>query len=80
MILIVIIVGFKVLDKYRLQRERGNGKYLGREALLTGSLSAFIAQTILGLFIITRTMNGSAMVSYLFLSALIMANIVTTKR
>ncbi|RAP47461.1 MAG: hypothetical protein BZ136_06305 [Methanosphaera sp. rholeuAM74] len=79
-ILIVIIVGFKVLDKYRLQRERGNGKYLGREALLTGSLSAFIAQTILGLFIITRTMNGSAMVSYLFLSALIMANIVTTKR
>ena len=79
-ILIVMIVGFKVLDKYKLQRERGNGKYLGREALLTGSLSAFIAQTILGLFIITRTINGSAMVTYLLLSALVMAHIVTTKR
>ena len=79
-ILAVIIIGIKVLNKYRIQRERGNKKYLGREALLTGSLSAFIAQTILGLFIITRTINGSALVTYLFLSAMVVAHVVTTKR
>ena len=79
-IISVILIGVIVLNKYRQQRERGNKKYLGREALLTGSLSAFIAQTILGLFIITRTINGSAMVTYLLLSALVLAHIVTTKR
>lgn len=79
-ILTVILIGVKVLNKYRLQRERGNKKYLGREALLTGSLAAFIAQTILGLFIITRTINGSALVTYLFLSAMVVAHVVTTKR
>ncbi|WP_455645129.1 hypothetical protein [Methanosphaera sp.] len=79
-IIIVMIVGLKVLDKYRLQRERGSKKYLGREALLTGSLSAFVAQTILGLFIINRTINGSGLVTYILLSALVMAHIVTTKR
>lgn len=79
-IIAVILIGVKVLNKYRQQRERGNKKYLGREALLTGSLSAFIAQTILGLFIITRTINGSALVTYLFLSAMVLANVVTTKR
>ena len=79
-ILAVIVIGIKVLNKYRLQRERGNKKYLGREALLTGSLSAFIAQTVLGLFIITRTINGSAIVTYLFLSAMVLANVVNTKR
>lgn len=79
-IIIVMVVGFKALDKYRLQRERGNKKFRGREALLTGSLSAFIAQTILGFFVITRTINGSALVTYIFLSALVMAHIVTTKR
>ncbi len=79
-IIIVMIVGFKVLDKYRLQRERGNKKFRGREALLVGSLSAFISQTILGMFVITRTINGSALVTYIFISALVMAHIVTTKR
>lgn len=79
-ILFVIIVGLKVLDKYRIQRERGNKKYLGREALLTGSVAAFVAQTVLGLFVITRTINGSALVTYIFLSAMVMAHVVTTKR
>ena len=79
-ILAVIIIGLTILKKYKAERERGNKKYYGREALLTGSLAAFIAQTILGLFIITRTINGSAMVTYLFLSALILAHTVTTKR
>lgn len=79
-IIAVIVIGLKVLDKYRVQRERGSKRYLGKEALLTGSISAFIAQTILGLFIITRTINGSALVTYLFLSAMVLAHIVTTKR
>ena len=79
-IITVIIIGIKVLNKYRIQRERGNKKFLGREALLTGSLAAFIAQTILGFFIITRTINGSALVTYLFLSAMVLSHIVTTKR
>ena len=79
-ILTVILIGVNVLNKYRVQRERGNKKYLGREALLTGSLAAFIAQTVLGLFIITRTINGSALVTYLFISAMVVAHVVTTKR
>lgn len=79
-IVAVIIIGLVILRKYKEQRHRGNKKYYGREALLTGSLSAFIAQTILGLFIITRTINGSAMVTYLLLSALVLAHVVTTKR
>lgn len=79
-ILAAIIIGLVILRKYKSERERGNKKYLGREALLTGSLAAFIAQTILGLFVITRTINGSAMVTYLLLSALIFAHTVTTKR
>lgn len=79
-VIIVMIIGFKALDKYRLQRERENIKFRGREALLIGSLSAFIAQTILGFFVITRTINGSALVTYIFLSALVVAHVVTTKR
>ena len=79
-ILVVIIIGLVILNKYKLQRERGSKRYIGREALLIGSLSAFIAQTILGLFIITRTINGSALVTYLFLSAMVMAHVVTTKK
>ena len=79
-ILVVIIIGLVILNKYKLQRERGSKRYIGREALLIGSLSAFIAQTILGLFNITRTINGSALVTYLFLSAMVMAHVVTTKR
>lgn len=79
-IIVVMVIGLKILDKYRLQRERGSKRYMGREALLTGSLTAFMAQTILGLFIITRTINGSALVTYLFLSAMVLAHVVTTKR
>ncbi len=79
-VIFVIIVGFKVLDKYRARRERGDKKYLGREALLIGSLAAFISQAILGFFVITRTINGSAMVTFIFLSAMVMAHVVTTKR
>ncbi|MDO5850881.1 MAG: hypothetical protein Q4Q23_00130 [Methanobacteriaceae archaeon] len=79
-ILLVIIVGLKILYKYREKREQGDNRYIGREALLIGSLSGFIAQTILGFFIINRTINGSALVTFIIISALIMSNVVSTKR
>jgi len=47
---------------------------------LIGALSAFIAQTVVGLFLFTRSINGSAMVAYIVLSALVMAHIVIIKR
>jgi len=77
---IVMCSGFYVLRKYRSKRRVGSRRYLGREALLIGALSAFIAQTIIGLFLFNRTINGAAMLTYMFLSAMVMAHLVTTKR
>jgi len=42
--------------------------------LLTGALAAFISQAIIGLFIINRTINGTALLTFIFLSSLIFAN------
>ena len=78
--LIVICSGFTILRKYRSKRKEGSRRYLGREALLIGALSAFIAQTIVGLFLFTRSINGSAMIAYIVLSALVMAHVVIIKR
>jgi len=77
---IVICAGFVVLRKYRSKRKNGSRMYLGREALLIGALSAFAAQTIVGLFIFNRSINGSALLAYIVLSALVMAHVVTLKR
>ena len=74
-----IVIGFKVLNKYRERREKNNKKYLGREVLLTGSLAAFCAQALVGLFVFNRTINGMALLTFLFLGALILANVVTIK-
>ncbi|HII84975.1 MAG TPA: hypothetical protein HA271_09185 [Methanobacterium subterraneum] len=71
--------GFYVLGKYRSKRRVGSRRYLGREALLIGALTAFIAQTIIGLFLFNRTLNGSAMLTYIFLSAMVVAHLVTIK-
>ncbi|MCK9150837.1 hypothetical protein [Methanobacterium alcaliphilum] len=76
----VILIGFKILSIYREKRENGNRSYLGKEALLIGSLTAFIAQALVGLFIINRTINGMALVTFIFLSALIVSNIITVKK
>lgn len=76
----VIILGFKMLSIYQEKRENGNRSYLGREALLIGSLTAFIAQALVGLFMINRTINGMALLTFIFLSALVVANIVTVKK
>lgn len=76
----VIYLGLKILNSYREKREKGNRNYLGREALLIGSLAAFISQAIMGLFVINRTINGTALVTFLFLSALVVAHVLVVKR
>jgi len=76
----VIGTGFMVLRKYRSKRREGSRMYLGREAILIGSLSAFIAQSIVGLFIFNRTINGAAMITFIVLSALVLAHVVTLRR
>ena len=79
-IMIVTCTGFLVLRKYRSKRKEGSRVYLGREALLIGALSAFLAQSIVGLFIFNRSFNESALLAYIILSALVMAHSVTLKR
>jgi len=75
----IIILGFKLLWIYRSKREKGLKSYLGREALLIGSLTAFISQAIIGLFIVNRSINGTALLTFIFLSSLIVAHIVKIK-
>jgi hypothetical protein len=76
----VIIIGFKMLVIYRKKRENGSRRFLGREALLIGSLTAFIAQAVVGLFLMNRTVNGMALLTFIFLSALVVGHIITVKK
>ena len=74
-----ILIGFKILSMYRDKREKNSKKYLGREVLLTGALAAFCSQSLIGLFIFNRTINGTALLSFMFLGSLILANAVVLK-
>lgn len=74
-----IIIGLKILNIYREKREKNSKKYLGKEVLLTGALSAFCAQALIGLFIFNRTINGTALLTFIFLGCIILANVVTLK-
>ena len=74
-----IVIGFKILSMYREKREKNNKKYLGREVLLTGALAAFCSQALIGMFVFNRTINGMALLTFLFIGALILANGVTLK-
>lgn len=76
----VVVLGLKILTMYRDKREKGSKRFLGREALLIGSLSAFAAQAIYGLFVINREINGTALVTFIFLSGLILAHVITIKK
>ncbi len=76
----VIFIGFKILAIYREKREKGDKKCLGREALLIGTLTAFIAQALIGLFVINRSFNGTALLVLLFLSALVLAHLLLVKK
>ena len=76
----VIFVGFKILVEYREKRENGNRNYLGREALLMGALTAFSAQAIIGLFLQNRSINGLALVTFMFLGSMIIGHVVIVKK
>lgn len=76
----VIILGFKILSIYRSRREKGNRKYLGREALLIGALAAFLSQAIVGLFIMNRSINGTALLTFMFLGTFIVSHILIIKK
>ena len=75
-----IIVGLKILSIYRNKRENKNKKYLGKEVLLIGALTAFISQSLIGLFIFNRTINGMSLLTFMVLGAYILSNAVTLKR
>ncbi len=75
-----IIIGLKLLSIYRQKREKHNKKYLGKEVLLIGCLTGFISQSLVGLFIFNRTINGLALLTFLFLAASILGHIVTVRR
>lgn len=79
-VLLVTISGLIILKKYREKRESGSRAYLGREALLIGALVAFLSQSLIGLFLFNRTINGSALFTFIILSALIMCHIVRVRR
>ena len=68
-VVITLIVGLKILQKYRDKRERKNKKYLGKEVLLIGSLTAFTTQAIIGLFVFNRTINGTALLTFIVLAS-----------
>ena len=74
-----ILIGFKILTMYREKREKNNKKYLGKEVLLTGALAAFCAQALIGLFVFNRSINGMALLTFMFLGTLILANSITLK-
>lgn len=76
----VTVVGLLLLKKYREKRENGSRAYLGREALLIGALTAFICQSLIGLLLFNRTINGSALIVYLFISAFILCHSIRLKR
>jgi hypothetical protein len=78
--LFVIYIGLTILKRYRNSRRNGSRIYMGREALLIGALTAFIVQSIIGLFLFNRSINGSALLTYIVLSALVVAHIVSLKR
>lgn len=77
---VVMFIGLKVLCIYREKRENGDRKYLGREALLIGSLTAFVAQAIVGLFIMNRSIDGTALLTFIFLSAMVIGHVMSMKR
>ncbi len=75
----VVWVGTMMLRTYRTRRENGDKTCLGREALLIGSLTAFITQALVGLFIMNRSINGTAMLTFLVLSALVVGHLIFIK-
>ena len=78
--ILVMYLGFRMLRSYRKRRENGDKTCFGREALLIGSLTAFIAQGTMGLFLMNRSINGTALLTFLLLSALVVGHVVLIKK
>jgi hypothetical protein len=78
--IITIVLGLKMLAVYRKRREMNNKNYLGKEVLLIGSLTAFTTQALIGLFIFNRTINGLALVTFIFLAAMVLAHTISLRR
>ncbi|MDR2623362.1 MAG: hypothetical protein LBC39_02145 [Methanobrevibacter sp.] len=78
--IVTLLVGLKLLTIYRRKREKNNKTYLGREVLLIGSLTAFIAQALIGLFVSNRSINGIALTTFIFLASMVLAHAVSLKR
>ncbi|MBM4240223.1 MAG: hypothetical protein FJ150_00835 [Euryarchaeota archaeon] len=78
--LAIFYIGFRILAIYSKKRENGDRNYLGREALLIGSLSAFITQAIVGLFIINRSINGTALLTFIFLGAMVVGHVILMRK
>jgi len=76
----VTVLGFKMLTVYRSKREKRDRKYLGREALLIGSLAAFVSQALVGLFLINRSINGTALLTFMFLGTFIVSHMLVLKK
>lgn len=76
----VTILASKILKKYKEKRSEGSTRYLGREALLIGSLSAFISQSMVGLFVVNRSFNESALLTYIIISALTVAHVIKVEQ
>lgn len=76
----VTILGFKLLSEYRSRRESGDRKYLGREALLIGALAAFISQALVGMFIMNRSINGTALLTFMILGTFIVSHVLIMKK
>ncbi|OPY26488.1 MAG: hypothetical protein A4E27_00721 [Methanobacterium sp. PtaU1.Bin242] len=78
--LAIFIIGLKILSTYKEKREKGNKNMLGREALLIGSLTAFISQAWVGFFVINRDINGTALVTFIFLGAMVLGHLLMIKK
>ena len=74
-----IIIGLKILNIYREKREKNSKKYLGKEVLLIGALAAFCSQALIELFVFNRTINGTALLTFIFIGCIILANAITLK-
>lgn len=78
-LVLVMLIGFNILSKYRNRREQGDKSFMGREVLLIGSLTAFLSQGLVGLFLMNRSINGTALLTFMVLSALVVGHLVLIK-
>ncbi|ADP77062.1 conserved hypothetical protein [Methanothermus fervidus DSM 2088] len=72
----VTYLGLRLLKIYKKKREGGIKRYLGREILLIGVLTAFVSQGLVGIFLINRSINESALLTFIFLSSLIVGQVI----